>query len=171
MHRKELLTIYKELLKKYNRVLSLTSSKLNLDELIEQSIYVEKFIKKNAYILDVGSGNGIVGVPLKIVRDDLKVFLLERSERKCAFLEIVIATLNLKDIFVINGDYRNLNVNQSFDCILARAVGNYRVLVKSLEKFLKEDGKFILFSNFYMENYKIQRENYKNLKITILSRG
>ncbi|MCS7245489.1 MAG: 16S rRNA (guanine(527)-N(7))-methyltransferase RsmG [candidate division WOR-3 bacterium] len=158
-------------MKKYNKVLSLTSGKLNLDELIEQSIYVEKFIKMNAYILDVGSGNGIVGIPLKIVRDDLKVFLLERSMKKCAFLEIVILSLNLKDIFVINGDYRNLDIDQSFDYILARAVGNYGVLIRNLEKFLKENGKFILFTDFYTENYKIQKENYKNLKITILYRG
>ncbi|MEO0143885.1 MAG: 16S rRNA (guanine(527)-N(7))-methyltransferase RsmG [candidate division WOR-3 bacterium] len=169
MQEKKSLIIYKELLKKYNKVLHLTSKNANLNELISQSIYIQKFIKENSVIMDVGSGGGIVGIPLKIVRNDLKVYLVERSEKKCTFLEIAIKQLNLKDVFVINQDYKNVNFNFKFDYILARALGNYEELLKHLKKFLNESGSFIIFSDVEIEGFKIKKEKIKNLTITLIS--
>lgn len=168
MQGRELLITYKEFLKKYNSVLNLTSKNVNLDELIEQSIYVEKFIKKGSKIMDVGSGGGIVGIPLKIIRNDLVVYLIERSQKKSTFLEIVIKKLNLSEIFVINEDYKNLKLNEKFDVIIARAIGNYEVFIKTLKKFLREDGKFIIFSDFESDEFKTIKEKIGNLTISIL---
>ncbi len=168
MQEKELLIIYKEFLKKYNRLLNLTSRNVNLDEIINQSIYIQKFIKENSKIMDVGSGGGIVGIPLKIVRDDLVVYLIERSQKKSTFLQIIIKKLNLNEIFVINEDYRNLKLNEKFDVIIARALGNYELFVKTLKRFLKEDGTFIIFSDFECEEFKTIKEKIGKLTISIL---
>jgi 16S rRNA (guanine527-N7)-methyltransferase len=168
MQEKELLIIYKEFLKKYNKVLNLTSKNVNLDEIINQSIYIEKFIKQNSKVMDVGSGGGIVGIPLKIIRNDLIVYLIERSQKKSTFLKIVIKELNLSGIFVINEDYRNLKISEKFDVIVARALGNYEIFIKSLKKFLKEDGKFIIFSDFESKDLKTIKEKIGNLTISVL---
>ena len=169
MQERELLITYKEFLKKYNKVLNLTSKNVNLDEIINQSIYIEKFIKENSKIMDVGSGGGIVGIPIKIIRNDLVVYLIERSQKKSTFLQIVIKKLNLSGIFVISEDYKNLKLNEKFDVIIARALGNYKFLVKTLKKFLKEDGKFIIFSDFEYEGFNVIKEKIGNLTISILT--
>lgn len=169
MQAKELLITYKQLLKKYNKALHLTSKRANLDELINQSVYIERFLKKNSVIMDVGSGGGILGIPIKIVRNDLKIYLVERSEKKCIFLEIVIKELNLNEIFVVHSDYKNLKLEIKFDYILARAIGNYENLVKNLKKFLKDEGTFIFFSDVEIEGFNTRKQKLGSLNISFLS--
>ncbi len=160
---------YKEFLKKFNRTLHLTSKNANLEQLIEQSIYIEKFIRLNSVVMDVGSGGGIVGIPLKIVRKDLVIYLIERSERKSLFLDMTIKHLNLENIFVLNKDYRDLDFDFKFDFIISRALGNYENMVRYLKKFLRDDGCFIIFSDVNLKGFEIRRINYGNLAISLLA--
>ncbi len=147
----------------------MTSRNANLDQLIEQSIYIEKFIKLNSVVMDVGSGGGIVGIPLKIIRKDLVIYLIDRSEKKSLFLDMVIKHLQLENIFVLNKDYRDLDFDFSFDIIVSRALGNYENMVKHLKRFLKDDGYFIIFSDINLKGFKVRKINYKNLVISILA--
>lgn len=54
-------------------------------------------------VIDVGSGGGFPGIPLKIVRQDLRLVLIEPSQKKSSFLRAVVGTLQLKDVCIFSG--------------------------------------------------------------------
>ena len=73
-------------------------------------------------VVDVGSGAGLPGVPLAIARRDMPVTLLERSERKCAFLRHVALELGLDNVAVVQADARRHRPTTGFETAVARAV-------------------------------------------------
>ena len=73
-------------------------------------------------VVDVGSGAGLPGVPLAIARRDMPVTLLERSERKCAFLRHVVLELGLDNVAVVQADARRHRPKTGFETAVARAV-------------------------------------------------
>ena len=58
---------------------------------------------KNGVVLDVGSGGGFPGLPLKIVRSDMRLVLIEPVQKKCSFLNSVIGLLKLQDVSTFDG--------------------------------------------------------------------
>jgi 16S rRNA (guanine527-N7)-methyltransferase len=92
-------------LKKWNRVYSLTSLRTDRDIVIkhflDSSLYLKAFDEPPRSLADVGSGAGFPGVPVKILRPKIEVYLIEPSGKKAAFLRNVIRRLGLKGITVI----------------------------------------------------------------------
>ncbi|MDP2724720.1 MAG: 16S rRNA (guanine(527)-N(7))-methyltransferase RsmG, partial [Syntrophales bacterium] len=80
---------------------------------------------KKSTILDMGSGGGFPGIPLKIACDTLKVSLLESARKKTSFLKHLIRTLQLPEITVIHGRAENLQTNEAyrntFDVVISKA--------------------------------------------------
>jgi 16S rRNA (guanine527-N7)-methyltransferase len=68
-----------------------------------------KFLPSSGYALDVGTGAGFPGIPLKIVYPDLQVVLLDSSRKKVSFLAAVAAALGLKGIRVLHGRWQDLS--------------------------------------------------------------
>ena len=58
---------------------------------------------QNGLVLDIGSGGGFPGIPLKIVRSDIRLILVEPVRKKCSFLNSVIGLLKLHDVAAFNG--------------------------------------------------------------------
>ncbi|MEK7314264.1 MAG: 16S rRNA (guanine(527)-N(7))-methyltransferase RsmG, partial [Deltaproteobacteria bacterium] len=90
--------IYLEELKKWNEKINLTSLRSDRDITVKHfldSLTVARFLKDNnvSSLLDIGSGGGFPGIPLKIVMPELKVTLLEAIEKKVNFLKHIIRTL------------------------------------------------------------------------------
>src|SRR3972149_3208260 len=81
---------------------------------------------KKSTLLDMGSGGGFPGIPLKIACDTLKVSLLESARKKTSFLKHLIRTLQLPKITVIHGRAENLQTNgayrNTFDVVISKAV-------------------------------------------------
>ena len=99
-------------------------------------------------LLDIGTGAGFPGIPLKIVRPSWQVTLLEATGKKTVFLQHIIDTLHLEDITVIHGraeefahkeDYR-----ATFDIVTARAVAALPVLLESCSPYCRPGGRLIL---------------------------
>ena len=97
----------------YYHLLSNENKKYNLTAITEEkSVYLKHFYDSltiikginldNQYVLDMGTGAGFPGLVLKIFFPNLKIDLLDATEKKCHFLKLVIDTLNLKNINVIN---------------------------------------------------------------------
>ncbi len=125
----ERLQQFVEILKKWDKCKSLVGAK-DIDKIwerhIEDSIHLAHYIKnKGARIVDVGSGNGFPGVVLAILLAN-PLMLVERSQKKCAFLNFVKAEMSL-DFQVCCEDIEK--VKQKFDVVTARAFA-------SLEKIL-----------------------------------
>lgn len=98
-------------------------------------------------LLDVGSGAGFPGVPLAIVRPALKVVLLEATEKKCGFMEHVIAELGLENVRVRNGRAEDLaylpGQRESYDVVVSRAVGSLATLAELCLPFARVGGRMI----------------------------
>lgn len=95
-------------------------------------------------LVDVGSGAGLPGVPLAIVRPRMAVALLERSERKCAFLRHVVLELGLDNVVVAQADARRYRPAAGFDTGVARAVAAPPAAWRLLRRLLAPDGSGLL---------------------------
>ena len=94
--------------------------------------------------LDVGSGGGFPAIPIAIMRADLRVTLVERSAKKCRFLEQVVMHLPLDNVSVEEVDIRNFTPTSSFDTITARAVAKPSIVWKWSKRLLKSNGELLL---------------------------
>src|SRR5690606_21476970 len=129
---------YKETLLKWNKNINLTAITDDRDIIIKHFIdsisvvpYIGKDLKK---VIDVGTGAGFPGIPLKIIKKDLNVTLLDSLEKRTKFLNEVIEKLDLKNIEVIHSRAEDKGVSgdfrEKFDLALARAVANLPVLLE-----------------------------------------
>jgi len=95
-------------------------------------------------VIDIGTGAGIPGLPLKIMRPDLAVTLLEAIGKKVRFLEEIVQQLDLKDVQVLHGRAEELArdpaYRETFALALARAVAPLRILVELALPFVRPGG-------------------------------
>ncbi len=106
-------------------------------------------IENNSRLLDLGTGGGLPGIPIKIIRPDLKVTLLDSNRKKALFLKETTGTLNLKDIGIINKRAeilgQDLMYREKYDYILCRAVAKIAVLAEISLPLLRVGGKALLY--------------------------
>ncbi len=145
---------YYELLTEWNRVMNLTAI-TELSEVVEKHFFdslllVRVFpnIRTISYsCMDVGTGAGFPGIPLKIVFPQLKITLLDSLKKRVGFLNEVIKELNLTEIAAFHGraeDFgRNLCYREQFDLCVSRAVANLSTLSEYCIPFIKTGGYFI----------------------------
>ncbi|HHX17602.1 MAG TPA: 16S rRNA (guanine(527)-N(7))-methyltransferase RsmG [Clostridium sp.] len=161
---------YKDTLLEWNKKINLTAIEDDREIIIKHfidSITVAPFIKKETKkIIDVGTGAGFPGIPLKIIMKNLDVTLLDSLEKRTKFLNEVINKLDLKDIRVIHSRAEDKGMSkdfrEKFDLALARAVANLPVLLEYCLPFVKVGGTFIAMKGSNIE----ELDNSKNaLKI------
>jgi 16S rRNA (guanine527-N7)-methyltransferase len=98
-------------------------------------------------LLDIGAGAGFPGLPLKIVRPQLQVVLLEATGKKVSFLRHVIEILQLEDVVAVHGRAEELahkaEYRASFDVVTARAVASLPTLLEYAAPFCRVGGQII----------------------------
>ena len=140
---------YLDLLMEWNQKINLTALKTE-EEIIEKHFYdsllmAEEIKFDDQSLLDVGTGAGFPGIPLKIVFEDLFVTLLEPTLKRVNFLDIVIKELGLKKIVTINKraeDYVK-DARSYYDLVTARAVSRLNMLLELCMPLVKVDGLFL----------------------------
>lgn len=158
----------------YAKLLIEWNQKMNLTAIDEYEAIMEKHfydsllplchLDINGKLADVGSGAGFPSVPMKIVRPDLKVTIIEPLNKRCNFLKEVIKVLNLKDIEVLNiraEDAKELR--ESFDVVTARAVANLSMLSELCIPLVKKDGIFLAMKG--LDAYNEENKATNALKI------
>jgi 16S rRNA (guanine527-N7)-methyltransferase len=102
---------------------------------------------KDFRLIDVGSGAGLPGIPLKILMPDIKLTLLEATAKKAAFLNHISQKLRLKDVAVVVGRAEDIahreDYREQFDIVLSRAVASLASLVELTLPFAAIGGCFI----------------------------
>lgn len=113
------------------------------------SVLAVQHIKNSSAVVDVGSGAGFPGVPLKILRPDLKVTLLDSLQKRVNFLSQLIDILELKDIVAVHAraeDFAREN-REKFDYALSRAVAQVNTLSEYLLPLVKVGGQVIMYKS------------------------
>jgi 16S rRNA (guanine527-N7)-methyltransferase len=128
----ELLQRYTALLWQWNEKINLTRhtdyEKFVSRDLVDSLVFAE-FLKKDETILDVGSGGGVPGIVLAIIRPDLKITLVESVGKKAMVLNDVVAGLGL-NVPVVHDRAEELLNTQKFDTITVRAVAPLKKLLQ-----------------------------------------
>ena len=115
---------------------------------------------EQAVVLDVGSGGGFPGIPLKIMRSDLQLVLVEPVQKKCSFLNSVIGLLELRGISTFDGtieQYAKRSVHHVVDMIVVRAL-KFEEIRKHIPALLVSKGKVVLYRTESMKNQEIGEE-------------
>jgi 16S rRNA (guanine527-N7)-methyltransferase len=112
------------------------------------SLTAGQFIPKpNARIIDIGSGAGFPGIPLKIAQPALDIYLLEANRKKVSFLKHIIRLLNLSEVIVLHDRVENImkkdSLKEKFDILISRATFKLVELLPLGEFFLAPDGQLI----------------------------
>ena len=162
---------YMQLLLEWNEKINLTAitdpKEIILKHFID-SLTILNYIKKGAKVIDVGTGAGFPGIPLKILRDDINLTLLDSLNKRINFLKLVIDELKLKNVDTIHGRAEEIGKNkryrESFDISFSRAVANLSTLSEYLIPLVKIGGISIS-----MKGAEIKEEIEKSKKaITLL---
>ena len=138
---------YMNILIEWNKVMNLTNI-TEPEEIIQKhfvdSLTVLKSIKENDSIIDVGTGAGFPGIPIKIAFPETRITLLDSLNKRIKFLEEVINKLELKNIETIHGRAEevahNKKYREKYDIAIARAVAPLNVLSEYLLPFVKIGG-------------------------------
>ena len=115
---------------------------------------------QNSMVLDVGSGGGFPGIPLKIVRSDLRLTLVEPVQKKCSFLNSVIGLLKLHDVSTFDGtieQYAKRPISRVIDTVVVRAL-KFEEIKKHLSAFLISKGKVVLYRTSAIEKQEMGKE-------------
>jgi len=121
-----------------------------LDVLIVESLdFLQgNFFLPGMYVLDLGTGAGVPGIPLAICRPDMHVTLLDRSEKKITFLRRVVASLHLENCqpccSTAEDLARRLLPEERFDIVVSRGVGSVSYLMRLTMSLLKPGGRLLL---------------------------
>lgn len=157
----------------YMNLLIEWNEKINLTAIIEpkeiilkhfvDSLTISKYINEKSTLIDIGTGAGFPGIPLKILRDDINITLVDSLNKRIKFLDEVIEKLNLDNIKTVHGRAeeigRNIEYREKFDYATSRAVANIATLSEYLIPLINKNGKCI-----YMKGPNIDDELEKGKK-------
>ncbi len=138
---------YLDLLVKWNKKINLTSEKTAQEILhrhIFDSLQYARAISPNDRIMDIGSGPGLPGIPLKIIYPNLNVTLVESQRKRCSFMDAVIHQFGLKNTTVINERAEKILPAPIVDAVLFRAVSNISNCLDLAVGFLEKGGRVVL---------------------------
>jgi 16S rRNA (guanine527-N7)-methyltransferase len=156
---------YLKHLQTWNRTFNLTGITSN-DEIVIKH-FVDSFAALNAVeissgsrLLDVGTGAGFPGVPLKIVRPDLRITLVEPLHKRTSFLRFVVGLLKLSDTEIFEGSFDQFMSNRqatgSYDYITTRAL-NPHLIMQAGATLLRHGGAAIFYSSQSMSESCIRK--------------
>ncbi|NWF94491.1 MAG: 16S rRNA (guanine(527)-N(7))-methyltransferase RsmG [Syntrophaceae bacterium] len=145
--RVEAFDIYLKELLKWNRKINLTAIRTEKEIVLKHfldSLSTYPYVSSISSLLDIGSGAGLPGIPLKIVEPSLEITLIDSTRKKVDFQRHIIRTLGLKGIEAIHGRVQDKEIlhamGQRFDAVISRGFSDLRTFLSLSLTFLKKGG-------------------------------
>lgn len=137
--------LYLDILVKWNHTINLTAEK-DPDSILKthvfDSLQYSRLLKPDYRVIDIGSGAGFPGIPLKIIFPEMSMVLLESQRKRCSFLETALLEIGLDGIDVIN--VRAEDTHGQFDAVVFRAVSGLKQCLSLGERFVVPGGRLIV---------------------------
>lgn len=153
------LLIYRDLLLKWNKSINLTSIKNK--EIVTHHfldcLAVIPFIKSSS-LLDVGTGAGLPGIVIAIIKPDIKISLIDKVGKKIAFIKRVLAELDIKNVQTHHSRVELMTSEEKYDGIISRAFSNMGDFVQITKHLLKKQGVW-----YGMKSKKILNDEMKGI--------
>ena len=162
---------YLELLLQWNQKINLTSLKTPKEIIIKHFLdsiscvkVIDKYIgTEGISVIDVGTGAGFPGIPIKIIYPSIRLFLLEARNKKTIFLEKVTDEMNFQKVKILNGRAeifgKSVDYREKYDIVVSRAVAHLNVLSEYCLPLVRVGGLFVAQKG---RSYK--KETEKSLK-------
>ncbi|GAB4543212.1 MAG: hypothetical protein Fur0020_12690 [Thermodesulfovibrionia bacterium] len=137
-------------LKRWNRAYNLTGLRRDEDIIIkhflDSLLYLKAIPEGELSIADVGSGAGFPGIPIKILRPEIELFLIESSKKRAAFLRHIVRLLHLNKTIVYQTRIEKLNKEDRgrYDIIVSRATFKIEEFIKKACPYVKKGGFLVL---------------------------
>jgi len=144
--------VLKNLLIEWNEKINLTaiteSEEVDIKHFVDSATCLATgFIKDGASVIDVGTGAGFPGVPIKILNESLNITLLDSLNKRIKYLEDVVNKLGLKNVKLVHSRAEDGGMNklyrEKYDIALSRAVAAMNVLCEYCLPFVKVGGYFV----------------------------
>ncbi len=133
---------------KFNLTAITDSEEVQIKHFLDSLSLLQVYDEPHTRLLDIGSGAGFPGLPLKIARPEWRITLLEATGKKALFLRSMIDVLQLKEIDVIHGRAEEIahqkEYRSSFDIVTARAVASLASLLEYSAPYSRVNGLIIL---------------------------
>lgn len=152
----------------YYEELFIWNERINLISRAERVCFVERHlvdslsalklhIERDSAILDIGSGNGLPGIPLAVALPEVRIELLESREKRCAFLQHIISRLELTNAAVYCGRFEELYEKLGkYHYVCARGVKVSREMAVMIQNLLGDQGVLVLYQG---ETQTLPEEN------------
>jgi 16S rRNA (guanine527-N7)-methyltransferase len=139
-------------LKKWNKAYNLTGLRKDKDIIIkhflDSLLYLNVMPHGDIKVADIGSGAGFPGIPIKIIRPEIEMYLIEPSGKKSAFLRHVVRQLQLEKIEVIEKRIEDIKIGRELqspaDVAVTRALFSIKDFVKKASHIVRQEGILIL---------------------------
>ena len=163
---------YFELLVEWNEKINLTAitepKEVAIKHMIDSiTAYDEKIFQDGVTVIDVGTGAGFPGLPLKIFCPEIKLTLMDSLNKRIKFLQTVVEELGLQDVECVHAraeeGARNKKYRESFDLAVSRAVARLPILCEYCLPFVKKGGHFIALKG--MQFHEEAEEAAKAIKV------
>jgi 16S rRNA (guanine527-N7)-methyltransferase len=138
---------YAQLLRDWNQRINLVSRRDTgriLSYHVIDSLAAQSLIPQGARVCDIGTGAGLPGIPLAIVRPDLKMLLVESSQKRSRFLQTAVVELGLGNVEVLNERAESLPPLEC-DVVISRLAGPLQDVVRYAESHRKPKGTIVLY--------------------------
>lgn len=143
---------YAQLIHKWNRVYNLTAVRSYegiLNRHLLDCLSITKYVENDTRVIDIGTGAGLPGIPLAIVRPDIIVALAECNGRKASFLRQAISDLGLSNVGVVNSRVEEFVPKKKFDIAVSRAFSSLANLVDVSKGLLADNGYILAMKGMY----------------------